>query len=48
MRKKTRRFDKTYMNLCVEFDQEAFPLEAQFANLGPVKGIYFCDALWEK
>lgn len=37
---------KTYMNLCVEFDQETFSLEAQFANLRPVEGIYFCVALW--
>lgn len=35
----------TYMDLWVEFDQKAFPLEAQFANLGPVEGIYFCVSL---
>lgn len=33
------------MNLWVELDQEPFPLEAQFADLGPVEGIYFCGAL---
>lgn len=36
------------MNLWVEFDQEAFSLEAQFADLGPVEGIYFGVALGEK
>lgn len=38
----------TYMNLWVEFDQETFSLEAQFANLGPIEGIYFGVALREK
>lgn len=33
------------MNLWVELDQEALPLEAQFANLGPVEGIDFCVTL---
>ena len=28
------------MNLGVKFDQEAFPLEAQLADLGPVEGVY--------
>lgn len=36
------------MNLGVELDQEPFSLEAQFANLGPIEGIYFCVALGEK
>lgn len=36
------------MNLWMEFDQEPFSLEAQFANLGPIEGIYFCVALGEK
>lgn len=38
----------TYMNLWVELDQEPFSFEAQFANLGPIEGIYFCVALGEK
>lgn len=33
------------MNLWVELDQEPFSLEAQFANLGPIEGIYFCVSL---
>lgn len=36
------------MNLWVELDQEAFSFEAQLANLGPVKGVYFCVALEEE
>lgn len=36
------------MNLWVEFDQEPFSFEAQFANLGPIEGVYFCVALEEK
>lgn len=36
------------MNLWVELDQEPFSLEAQFANLGPIEGIYFCVSLGEK
>lgn len=38
----------THVNLRVEFDQEAFSLEAQLANLGPVEGVYFCVALEEE
>lgn len=38
----------THMNLRVELDQEAFPFEAQLANLGPVEGVYFCVALEEE
>lgn len=32
----------------MELDQEPFSLKAQFANLGPVEGIYFCVTLGEK
>lgn len=38
----------THMNLWVELDQEALSLEAQLANFGPIKGVYFCVALEEK
>lgn len=36
------------MNLWVELDQEVCSLEAQFANLGPIEGIYFGVALGGK
>lgn len=32
----------------MKLDQETFSFEAQFANLGPIEGIYFCVALREK
>lgn len=32
----------------MELDQETFSLEAQFANLGPIEGIYFGIALGDK
>lgn len=35
------------MNLRVELDQEPLSLEAQFANLGPIEGVYFGVALGE-
>lgn len=37
----------TYVNLWVEFDQEPLSLEAQFANLGPIEGVYLGVALGE-
>lgn len=40
--------DNTYMDFWVKLDQETFSFEAQFANLGPIEGIYFCVALREK
>lgn len=33
------------MDLWVEFDQKSFPLEAEFADPGPVEGINFGGAL---
>lgn len=39
---------KAYMDFLVEFYEEAFSLKAQFANLGPVKGVYFRVALGYK
>lgn len=41
-------FNYTYMNLWVELDQETFSLKAQFTNLGPIEGIYFCVTLGEQ
>lgn len=32
----------------MELDQEALSFETQFANLGPVKGVYLCGDLGEK
>lgn len=32
----------------MKLDQETFSFEAQFANLGPIEGIYLCVALREK
>lgn len=32
----------------MKLDQETFSFETQFANLGPIEGIYFCVALREK
>lgn len=37
--------NNTYMDLWVEFDQKSFPLEAEFADPGPVEGINFGGAL---
>lgn len=36
---------KTYVDFWVQFDEEPFSLKAQFANLGPVEGVYFGVAL---
>lgn len=33
------------MDFWVQFDEEPFSLKAQFANLGPVEGVYFGVAL---
>lgn len=35
------------MDFWVKLGEETFSLEAQFANLRPVEGIYFCVALRE-
>lgn len=43
-----RELPRPYRNVGMEFDQEMLPLEAQFANFGPVEGVNLRIALQRK